>query len=184
MARRRVSGSREDELRTVGLETYQSLRPGILGSDRYNDAEALIGAVAAMLTKADIQRRRKPEKLDDGVRLPFSPHEFYAELRARCGHLVICEPVENRLFGYLGGRLKQMGGLERSDMDNVVAWIEAGGLANWTVMPTFKHVVTNIDKFIAYARLWNQRGRQELGGKPGKNVGVELTGPDVGGEFR
>ena len=176
MARRRVSGSREDELREVGLDTYRAPLP----EDPF---ESMIAAVAAMLAKADIQRRRKPDKVVDEVRLPFSPHEFYTQLRARAGHLVIMEPVENRLFGYLGGRLKQITGLERADMDNVVAWVEAGGLRDWKVMPTFKHVVTNIDKFVAYAREWNKRGRQQLG-RGARNVGADTPDVDPGSEFR
>jgi hypothetical protein len=181
MARRRVSGSREDELVEAGTSAFvSSLPPGPLMS--YHE-EAMIRAIAAMLTKADIQRRRKPEKLVEDVPLPFSPREFYSQLRARVGHLVITEPVENRLFGYLGGRLKQINGLERSDMDNVIGWIEAGGLRDWKVMPTFKHVINNIDKFIGYGRVWNARGRQQLG--PGtKNVGADTPEVDPGSEFR
>ena len=176
MARRRVSGSREDELREVGLEVYRAPLP----EDPF---ESMIAAVAAMLTKADIQRRRKPEKLVDEVRLPFSPHEFYSQLRSRVSHLVITEPVENRLFGYLGGRLKQIGGLQREDMERVIGWIEAGGLREWKVMPTFKHVVTNIDKFIAYARAWDSKGRQTIG-RGMRNVGLDTPDVDPGSEFR
>ena len=176
MARHRVSGSREDELREVGLETYHAPLP----EDPF---ESMIGAVAAMLAKADVQRRRKVEKPDTGERLPFSPHEFYTQLRARAGHLVITEPVENRLFGYLGGRLKSITGLERDDMDRVIGWIEAGGTRKWTVMPTFKHVVTNFDKFVAYAREWDRRGRQELNGGA-RNVGADTPESDPGSDFR
>jgi hypothetical protein len=143
----------------------------------------MIAAIAAMLAKADVQRRRKPEKLDTGERLPFSPHEFYTELRARAGHLVITEPVENRLFGFLGGRLKSINGLERADMDRVIGWIEAGGTRKWSVMPTFKHVVTNFDKFVAYAREWDRRGRQEIGAGS-RNVGADTPTVDPGSEFK
>lgn len=177
MARARKPGTREEELLGVGLDAFRAAPGG--------DSEAVLAGVAAMLAKAEVQRKRKPEAAPDQVPLPFSPHEFYTQLKARVGHLVLCDPVEHRQFGYLGGRLKQVAGLEFRDMDRVCAWIESGGLRNWSIVPTFAHVVQNIGKFIAYAREWERRGRQTLGGAGPKNVGAETeSSPDLGGEFK
>ena len=146
---------------------------------------ALIDAVAAMIAQADVQRRRKPEA-EASAPLPFSPNELYAQLKARVSDKVALYPVEHRLFGFLGGKLKAIVGLEAADAERVVSWIEAGGLANWTTQPTFAHIVQNIGKFVAYARTWDQRGRQQI--RRGQlNVGMpvsDATEESLGEDFR
>lgn len=171
--------TRVDELREVGREAFLARFPVFSDSPPWTQTwtletnttkeAALIDAIAAMLAHADVQRRRKPEA-EPAAPLPFSPNALYAELRKRVPDKVILEPVEHRLFGMLGGKLKGISGLDSSDLERVVSWIDAGGLAHWTTQPTFAHVVQNIGKFIAYAREWAARGRQPIR-KGGSNVG-------------
>src|SRR5690606_7263289 len=109
--------------------------------------------------------------------LVFSPAEFYSELKRRAGHIVLCEPVKSSAFGRLGRVLQQTSGLEREDLDRVVSWIEAGGLRNWKQQPTFEHAVKHFNNWLSYAREWDKRGRQALGGGRMSTLPVE-------GDFR
>ena len=130
----------------------------------------MIRAVAVMLAAP----KAKPEKTP-AAKLPFSPGEFYAVLKERAGHIVLCDPVESRLFGQLGRKLQQTSGLETADLDRIVSWIEAGGLKNWPMQPTFEHAVKHFGKWLQYAREWERRGRQTVGGG---------RASDVAGDFK
>lgn len=180
MAARKHS-SRADELRELGLDVLKAWPPGQFS------AEAIVTAFAAMLAVVELPRGRRAVKPPaDVAKLAFSPNALYQELRTRVPHLVVCEPVQHRLFGFLGNQLKGLGGLEPADCERVVSWIEAGGLASWTVQPVFAHVVQNIGKFVAYAREWDRRGRQQLG-KGKHNAGLPVAAvseSDLAGDFR
>ena len=133
----------------------------------------MIDAIAAMLAAPKAAKEKTPAD-----KLVFSPGEFYAVLKERAGHIVLCEPVESRLFGQLGRKLQQTSGLEREDLDRIVSWIEAGGLRNWPGgQPTFEHAVKHFGKWLTYAREWERRGRQTIGGGRGSSV-------DVSGDFK
>src|SRR5688500_15259978 len=183
MAARKYS-SRADELRELGMEVLRARFPRTQspwGSHEWAletgtvGHQAVIAAVAVMLAAVELPRGRRAVKAPaDVAKLAFSPNALYQELRTRVPHLVVCEPVQHRLFGHLGAQLKGMSGLEPQDCERVVSWIEAGGLASWTVQPVFAHVVQNIGKFIGYAREWDRRGRQQLG-KGRHNVGLPVA---------
>ena len=110
--------------------------------------------------------------------LPFGPGELHKEMLARAGHIVLCEPVEARLFGFMGKRLQGISGLERADLDRVVDWIACGGLSWWTFgRPTFEAACNNIGKWIMSAREWDRRGRPPMKkGQLGPEVGTDVSG--------
>jgi hypothetical protein len=140
----------------------------------------MLAAIAVMLAAPPKARKRRDY---DETKLPFGPRELHQLMLKRIPHLVLCEPVEGRLFGYLGKRLQMINGLERDDMDRLVSWLEAGALSYWASQPTFEHVCQHIGKWVTTAREWDKRGRQQLR-KGGSNVGTEAGGDDVGGMFR
>lgn len=137
----------------------------------------LIDAIAVMLSAPAVKRG----KALDAPKLAFGPGELHQMMKSRVGHIIVCEPVEARLFGMLGKRLQQISGLEREDMERITSWVDAGGLHWWTQgRPTFASVVNNVGKWIASARDWDKRGRQAIKAGP---MGSELP-VDVSGAFR
>lgn len=180
MAARKPS-TRADQLREVGENALAHFPGAVTDAER-----AVVAAMAAMLAAVELPRGRRAKPGADVKPLVFSPNQLYQELLTRVPHLVVCEPVQHRLFGFLGAQLRGIGGLEAADCERVVSWIEAGGLSSWTVQPVFAHVVQNIAKFIGYARVWDQRGRQQLT-KGKSNVGIpvaQASESDLAGDFR
>lgn len=167
--------SRRADLEAIGLKALHAyVGPG---GAKYG-AEAIIASVAAMLSAAPAatRKRAKPE----GSTLPFAPQAVHQALRDRVGHIVLTDVVSGSVFGILGKRLQSISGLVEADLDHLVSWIEAGGMAGWPATPTFQMVANNIDKYITWAREWDRRGRQPIR-KGGSLVGeAEGAGFDMG----
>lgn len=163
---------RGKQLQALGLKAYHAHTDGAGG--KYG-AEALITALAAMLAAGPpaAKRRAKPE----GPTLPFSPQAVHQTLKERVGHIVLTDSVAGPVFGRLGATLKSISGLEESDLDHLVSWIEAGGFGYCTTAPTFQMVANGIDKYIAWAREWDRRGRPPI------RKGGSVVGPADGAGF-
>ncbi len=153
--------ARAKQLFELGLKTFND--------DDGSNATGLIKAFAVMLSAP--APSRKALAAEAGPALPFSVQEMHQMLLARVGHLVVCDLVNGSVFGHLGRKLKGIAGLTRADLDHLVSWIEAGGLAWMTTQPTFQSIVHNCDKWFATAREWDRRGRQTLR-RGGSNVGA------------
>lgn len=133
--------------------------------------EATVAAVAAMLAEAG--RKGKPAAADE-PRLAVSPRALFQAVVERCPDKVLCDPVDGRWFGRLGGVLKQLPDFEQADVERLCAWLAAGGCRTWpTGVPTFGHLITQLDKWVAFAREWDRRGRSALYGKT--SVGPESS---------
>jgi hypothetical protein len=153
--------SRLDLLR-AGLEEIEDPTPA---EDR------MIRAFARMLAVAT-QPKKKAQA--DDVKLTVPPKELFEAVRRDAGERVLCDPIDGRWFGRLGGVLKALPSFEKDDVERLTAWINAGGVASWpTGVPTFGHLITHLDKWTAFAREWDKRGRQTLRGKT--SVGAAST---------
>lgn len=165
--------SKRADLEAIGLKALHAYR-GPTG-DTYG-APALIAAVAAMLAAPAASKSRGKR---EGSTLPFAPQAVHQALRDRVGHIVLTDVVSGQVFGILGRKLQSISGLEESDLDHLVSWIEAGGFGYCTTAPTFQMVAANIDKYIAWAREWDRRGRLPIR-KGGSTVGSDGAGFDMG----
>lgn len=121
----------------------------------------MVRAIATMFANVGDTRRQKP-----AAELPVSPKAIFDAVAANGA--ILCDPVDNRWFGRLGGLLKSVR-VEQGDLDTLLAWFDAGGVATWPQgKPTFTHFLQHLDKWLAFSREWDRRGRQQLGyGKQG-----------------
>ncbi len=156
--------SRSEQLALVGLEGLPA-DPG---------PADLVRAVARMLAAAT---EKKKAKSPEAPKLAIGPREFFETVRELAGERLLCDPVDARWFGRLAGTLKALPDLAASDAEAVGSWLAAGGCRTWpTGVPTFGHAITHLDKWIAWAREWDRRGRPEMSGKT--NVGNSVAAAD------
>lgn len=147
-----------DELIEIGLKS--------LGPSATQSEERIIRAVAAMLPYASGRPRRKASE----PLLPVSPSDVFKAIQAT--RAVLCEPVDQRWFGRLGGLLKNVR-VEVGDIEVLVAWLTSGGVAGWPQgKPTFTQLLQHLDKWLAFSREWDRLGRQELK-RGGTNIGID-----------
>lgn len=107
-------------------------------------------------------------------KLAVAPRTIFDAVRANAGDRVLCEPVDARWFGRLGGVLKSLPSFVPADVQLLVDWLNAGGCRSWPQgVPTFGHLIAHLDKWTAFAREWDRRGRNELWGKTA--VGAAMT---------
>lgn len=145
--------SRLDLLR-AGLEELEEPTPA---EDR------ILRAVARMLALAT--QPKKKATVDDS-KLAVPPRTLFEAVRSQAGDRVLCEPIDGRWFGRLGGALKALPSFGVDDVELLISWLQAGGMASWPQgIPTFSHLITNLDKWTAFAREWDRRGRQAIRGK-------------------
>ncbi len=132
----------------------------------------LVRAVAAMLAVASSPARAARSK-SVAAPLPVSPQSVFQQVAS--SGCIICEPVDNRWFGRLGGLLKNIR-VEQTDLDTLLAWFDAGGIKGWpTGKPGFTHFLIHLDKWLGMSREWDKRGRQTLGGK--SSIGSAVDSP-------
>lgn len=130
----------------------------------------MVRAMAAMLALSRVTKRARSEE----SRLNVAPRTLFDAIRAGASDKVLCEPIDARWFGRLGGALKALPSFMPADVELLVEWLNAGGMRSWPQgVPTFSHLITHLDKWTAFAREWNSRGRQEMRGKTA--VGVAST---------
>lgn len=168
--------ARAKQLTEIGLTVFRDAdaRPGV------SQAHCLIEAFAAMLAAP---AAKKQSKDPDAPKLPFAPQVLFEAVRQRVPNVVACDAVESSIFGRLGKALKGIPGLVVEDVDRLVSWIEAGGMAGWPVQPTFQMVVANIGKYLSWARAWDARGRQPI--SRGSWAQADMSQPsDVGSMFK
>ncbi len=123
----------------------------------------LLRAVAGMIAVATGPKRRA---VTAGPKLAVTPQVLFEAVKSTCPDRIICEPVDVRWFGRLGGALKALPDFVPSDVELLTSWLSAGGQASWPQgVPTFGHLITHLASWTGFARLWDQRGRQTIGGK-------------------
>lgn len=143
------------ELTRIGLEE--------LGSAPGSSEVVLVKAFAAMLAAATAPRKRSTT---DETKLAVSPRALFEAVRREAADKVLCEPIDQRWFGRLGGALKALPSFGPADVELLTSWLNAGGVRSWPQgVPTFSHLITHLDKWTAFAREWHARGRQEIRGK-------------------
>jgi hypothetical protein len=156
MARPRVAS--RSELTKLGLE--------VLGEDVSPGAYEvrMVKAIAAMLAASKVTKKARV----DETKLAVPPRQLFEAIRRDAGDKILCEPIDARWFGRLGGALKALPSFGPADVELLTSWLNAGGQATWPQgVPTFDHLIRNLDKWTAFAREWDRRGRQTLGGKRG-----------------
>ncbi len=113
----------------------------------------LISALAAMLALSGRKDKKPAAALGP---LPVSPSELFEAIAAT--GKVLCDPIDKRWFGRLGGLLRSVT-VTPADVDLLVSWLEAGGVASWPQgMPTFDHFIQRMGNWLSFAREWNRRG--------------------------
>lgn len=158
----------ETEMVRAGLEQLRADPKAAPGAYE----ERLVRALAAMLA---VSKAPKRIRTVDGGTLAVSPKELFETIRQGCPDKVLCEPIDGRWFGRLGGVLKALPSFTKADPGLLVDWLNAGGMQGWPQgVPTFSHLITQLDKWTAFAREWDARGRQSIGGKRGA-VGAPST---------
>lgn len=144
--------SRLDILR-AGLEEIEDPTP---------NEDRLIRAWARMLAVATQPKRKAA--IDD-TKLPVPPRDLFEAVRRDAGDRVLCEPIDGRWFGRLGGVLKALPSFGPEDVELLTSWLCAGGQASWPRgIPSFGDLITHLPKWVAWAREWDRRGRQTLRG--------------------
>jgi hypothetical protein len=135
----------------------------------------LLTAIALMLdeaTKPTTKASRAPK-----YELPVNPGVFVDMVRARLAGKIIADPVSRDWYGRIGKAMGSVEGLTKADIDTLIDWVDAGGLKWWTYgVPTFITLCTNFSGWLAQARTWDERGRQELGAKGGVGVAAPNAG--------
>jgi hypothetical protein len=146
------------ELVRVGLEVLgEDIAPGTY-------EVRMVKAIAAMLAA----------RVDES-KLTVPPRTLFEAIRQGCPDKVLCEPIDARWFGRLGGTLKALPSFTEADPQLLVDWLNAGGMSTWPQgVPTFGHLINKLNDWLAFAREWDQRGRQTIGGKRGV-VGAAST---------
>jgi hypothetical protein len=133
--------------------------------------ERMVRAIAAMLS---VQKANKRPRVDES-KLIVPPRTLFEAVRKGCPDKVLCEPIDARWFGRLGAALKALPSFTEADPQLLVDWLNAGGMSTWPQgVPTFSHLITHLDRWTAFAREWDQRGRQTIGGRRG-SVGAPST---------
>lgn len=121
----------------------------------------MIKAIAAMLEAA--KPGKKARLTPDEAKLAVSPRALYEAVRSKAGDKVLCDPPDGRWFGALGAILKTMPGFGPDDLEKLIAWLNAGGMAGWPLgVPTFGHLIKHFANWVPMAREWDRRGRQDL----------------------
>lgn len=137
------------------------------------DGTDTLDALAIMLDAATKPEPKRARTGDEGAvsAAPLSPGQVLTALRTRANGAVITEPVDKKWFGWMSSVLKGIDGLQPADVDLVVDWLAAGGLASWpTGLPDLYAVAKWFPAWIGRAREWDRRGRQVLRG--GNQVGA------------
>lgn len=143
----------------------------VLGEDPGSLESRLVRAVAAIVAEAT---KPKTKGRTDESKLAVPPRTLFDAIRREAADKVLCEPIDGRWFGRLGAALKQLPSFGPADVELLIGWLNAGGCATWpTGVPSFSHLITHLDKWTAFAREWDKRGRQTLRGKT--SVGAEAT---------
>jgi hypothetical protein len=155
------------ELVRVGLEE--------LGEDKHSPSPhevRMVRAIASMLATAGSAKKARGRV--DESKLAVPPRDLFTAIRTGAGDKILCEPVDARWFGRLGGALKALPSFGTADVQLLVDWLNAGGCHSWPQgVPTFSHLITNLDKWTAFAREWDRRGRNAIRGKT--SVGAAST---------
>ena len=90
--------------------------------------------------------------------LPFTPSQLFDALEAGCGERLNLRPYDGSTFAQLARKLAKCGGLQATDPETLVAWINSGALSFWESKPTWNHVCKHVTNWIAQARAWEARG--------------------------
>lgn len=144
------------ELVRIGLE--------VLGEDISPGAYEvrMVKAIAAMLAAAKVTKKARV----DETKLTVPPRKLFEAIRQGCPDKVLCEPIDGRWFGQLGGALKALPSFTEEDPQLLVDWLNAGGMSTWPQgVPTFGHLVKRLNDWLAFAREWDKRGRNTIRGK-------------------
>lgn len=137
-----------------------------------SDEQVWLDTLAAMLAEAT---KVKVKPKFDETKLAVTPRELFEAVRRGCTGKILCEPIDGRWFGRLGGILKSLPSFDTSDVPLLCDWIDAGGLSSWPQgLPTFGHLVTHLAKWTAFAREWHARGRHRIGTR--SLIGVAIEG--------
>lgn len=139
---------RGKRLATLGLEAAQKPKVG-------DSLTRVILGLAAMLDDIYPKPKQGSNTRLDLSSLPFGPGELYAELEKHCDDKLQLRPYDKSSFGRLGRVMKNIQGLEREDLDRVIGWIQSGGLASWSMRPTWNHVCKHFGNWVGYARAWD-----------------------------
>lgn len=130
----------------------------------------LVKAIAKMLAASKVTKKARV----DESKLTVPPRDLFTAIRSGVGDKILCEPVDARWFGRLGGALKALPSFGTADVQLLIDWLNAGGCHSWPQgVPTFAHLITNLDKWTAFAREWDRRGRNAIRGKT--SVGAAST---------
>jgi hypothetical protein len=160
------------ELVRVGLEELGE--DGAVSPGSYE--VRMVKAIAAMIAKS---RETKRARVDES-KLAVPPRTLFEAVRREAGDKVLCEPIDARWFGRLGGALKALPSFGGADVALLVDWLNAGGQASWPRgVPSFGDLITHLPKWVAWAREWDRRGRQLLRGSTAVGAAVN-EGSDHG----
>jgi hypothetical protein len=108
-------------------------------------------------------QKRSKATVDDS-RLSVAPKALFEAVKRDAGDRIICDPIDGRWFGRLGGVLKNLPSFGPDDVSLLVDWLNAGGVGFWNSKPTFSHLITHLDKWTASARDWDRQGRRAING--------------------
>lgn len=124
---------------------------------------AWVNAIAAMIEAATHREPRPRKATVGGHELAYAQlavARFQTELEGE----VLMTPVHSNWVYRLRAVLSNMLDFTADDIGLVLDWVKAGGVAGWKTKPTFEHAIQHWPKWTAYAREWNNRGRQSLQG--------------------
>lgn len=145
------------DLTSVGLAA--------IGSGHSELELRLVRAMAAMLAASD-----KPTKKSVADPLPISPVKLFQAVAENGA--ILCDPIDKRWFGRLGGLLRNVR-VEVGDLHLLLDWFNAGGVASWPQgKPTFTHFLQHLDKWLAFSREWDKRGRPDLTRRGAGSIGL------------